>query len=220
MQVCVSGVRMCPKLKQSRSESVTLTICYFFFFFSRVLLLLCQTRRGWKQPTCWAFGSCGCEWAAIFVNTRRRRWAHINRHYQWNNERSPQCCSHPLHHWMALLLLLPSPLAPSFPPSLHALLFSLALSLRLLILCRRKIRIAREHNEDYQIDIGDNLFLPSLLHGLSLHFPLLSACATHSLSVVNLCFHPLPFKSLTPSGYVREPRERERERKDGGGMDR
>ena len=105
----------------------------------------------------------------------------------------------------------PSFTAPSLPPSLHALLFSLALfSLRLLILCRRKIRIAREHNEDYQIDIGDNLFLPSLLHGLSLHFPLLSACATHSLFVVNLCFHPLPFKSLTPSGYVREPRERER----------
>lgn len=105
----------------------------------------------------------------------------------------------------------PSFTAPSLPPSLHALIFSLALfSLRLLILCRRKIRIAREHNEDYQIDIGDNLFLPSLLHGLSLHFPLLSACATHSLFVVNLCFHPLPFKSLTPSGYVREPRERER----------
>lgn len=105
-------------------------------------------------------------------------------------------------------------LPPSFPPCTPFL--SRPFSLRLLILCRRKIRIAREHNEDYQINIGDNLFLPSLLHGLSLHFPLLSACATHSLFVVNLCFHPLPFKSLTPSGYVREPRERERMEGRGG----
>lgn len=79
---------------------------------------------------------------------------------------------------------------------------ALRVGLRLLILCRGKIRIAGERSEDYQIDIGDNLFLLSLLHGLSLHFPLLSASVTHSRSVVNLCFHPLPFKSLIASGYI------------------
>lgn len=127
---------------------------------------------------------------------------------------TPQACSIFLHHWMALLPLSRLSLHYCLPPSLY---FSLALSLRLRILCRRKINIAREHNEDYQIDIGDNLFLPSLLHGLFLHFPLLSASVTHSLPVVNLCFHPLPFKSLIASGHIRET---ERERRGGGWTDK
>lgn len=92
-------------------------------FFSWVLLLLCQIPRGWKQPTCWAFGSCGCEWAAIFVNmltdtdeltltdvineTMRESAAAILCTTGWH------CSSSFLHH--------------SLPPSLHALLFSLAL---------------------------------------------------------------------------------------------
>lgn len=130
---------------------------------------------------------------------------HYHEHYHvYDNDiiRNPECRVS-LNHWMALLLLPQFHFTHhSFPPcSLFlSLSLSLALSLRLLILCRRKIRIAREHNEDYQINIGDNLSLPSLLHGLSLRFLLLSGSVTHSLSVVNSYFHPLPFKSLIASG--------------------
>lgn len=119
-------------------------------------------------------------------------------------------------HCSSSLCMLSS--TPSLPPYIHS---SLALSLRLLVFCRRKIRIAREHNEDYQIDIGDNLFLPSLLHGLFLHFPLLSASVTHLCSVVNLCFHPLPFKSLIAPGRIWENEgEGESEGEEGGDRER
>lgn len=146
--------------------------------------------------------------------------SNANRCYRWNNGKKKKktlsaaafLCTTGWH--CSSSLVIPSSLHHSLP---HVLLFSLALSLRLHILCRRKIKISREHSEDYQIDIGDNLFLPSLLHGLSLHFPLLSASVTHSLSVVNLCFHPLPFKSLIASGYIRED---ERAKGWGGVLDR
>lgn len=68
-----------------------------------------------------------------------------------------------------------------------------------------EIRITRECSEDYQIDITDGLFFPCLLHGLSLHFPLLLESVTHSFScspwlicVFTLC----PSSSLTAPGYV------------------
>lgn len=103
----------------------------------------------------------------------------------WVNPRPPYW-SFSLHHWMALLLfphhpILTLPLLPSMHPFLSRPFPCL------LILWRRKIRIAREHNKDYQINIGHNLFLLSLLHGLSpvsLSSPPLSL--TRSLWLISL----------------------------------
>lgn len=85
------------------------------------------------------------------------------------------------------------------------ILSSSALPPSLSILCWGKIRITRECNEDYQINITDGLFFPCLLHGPSLHFPLLLESVTHSRScspwiicVFTLC----PSSSLTASGYM------------------
>lgn len=77
----------------------------------------------------------------------------------------------------------------------------------LSILCWGNIRITRECNEDYQIDITDGLFFPRVFYMV---YPFISLSSlnlslTHSLScspwlicVFTLC----PSSSLTASGYM------------------
>lgn len=144
-----------------------------------VCVTLCYVKDGWMGEN--------TEWVPHLLLYVRFLWAKTFTVKQWRKE--PQYF---LYRWVAPLhsdLILSS---SALPPSLS-------------ILCWGKIRITRECNEDYQINITDDLFFPCLLHGPSLHFPLLLESVTHSRScspwiicVFTLCSS----SSLTASGYM------------------
>lgn len=81
---------------------------------------------------------------------------------QWNKDGNPLRCSFPLAPLDGTAP--PPPPPPSIPPFMRSPALS-PLSLRLLVSRRRRIKTAREHDEDYQIDTTDNQLLPSPFTG-------------------------------------------------------